>query len=70
MGAAGGQGLGYSMAAALALVAGWGVLRMRRRAATATPEKRPFTLQPAVPVGTTLAPEALADVEAQAKAAA
>lgn len=57
MSAAGAQGLAVSMAAAQALVLGWGLWRMRQRAAPTAEEKGSFALAPAVPVGTALHPE-------------
>jgi MFS family permease len=49
------QGLSYTLVVTQILMAVWGVYRMTRRAAPPEMHKGPFLVEPAVPVGNTLA---------------
>jgi MFS family permease len=50
------RGLSYTLVAAQALIAIWGIYTLTRRAAPTAAHKGHFLLEPAVPVGTALAP--------------
>jgi MFS family permease len=56
MGAFGPEGFAYTAIAAQTLMALWGAYRIRQRAAPPDTEKENFVMEPAVPVGTELAP--------------
>ena len=49
------HGLAYTLIAAQALMAGFGVYGLKRRPAPAGLRKAPFQVEPPVPVGTALA---------------